>query len=169
MTGPAESDRVPLWEEWHTKTKRRKNLRVISEFQKFSLQNEATWENEFYLPRNKHPMPSHSASPWNRGLVKLGNGPLESETIIFWGPPQAFWPSENSLITRVFFWIHYSLQMSSFSTQFYALDMRYNPLTPAAPRAPSKKKVRPLCDAKCVHHEKGVLSLGTKVRKKQIK
>ena len=118
MTGPAQSEMVLLWEEWHTKTKPRKYHcgswhRSFPNFKNSPFQNKATWENEFYLPRNngfalslalKQRLGATRTRPvrkWDYDILRA----LPSNLKGFFSQNVLITTSENCLITRVFFWI----------------------------------------------------------------
>ena len=151
MTGPAQSEMVLLWEEWHTKTKPRKYHcgswhRPFPNSKNSPFQNKATWENEFYLPRNngfalslalKQRLGATRPRPvrkWDYDIFRA----LPSNLKGFFPQNVLITTSENCLITRVFFWIPLFLADVFFLHTVLTIH-KINPPPPPHPPLPKKK------------------------------
>ena len=176
---------VLLWEEWHTKTKPRKYHcgswhRPFPNSKNSPFQNKATWENEFYLPRNngfalslalKQRLGATRTRPvrrWDYDILRA----LPSNLKEFF--PQNVRKLLNyscilldpTIPCRCLLSLHCSKPWRN--TWRYKVPTIKTPPPPPVPTHPKKKRVEAFCDATCVHHEKGILFLGTKERKNKI-
>ena len=177
---------VLLWEEWHTKTKPRKHHcgswhRPFPNSKNSPFQNKATWENEFYLPRNngfalslalKQRLGATRTRP-----VRKWDWYFEGTAIQFKGifSTKRFDHNIRKLLNYSCILLDPTIPcrclLSLHCSKPWRNTWRYKvpSLTPPPPYPLiPKKRVEAFCDATCVHHEKGILSLGTKERKNKI-